>query len=61
MYQKKENNFLQKMTPHLLQLNIVMAHKNYFRRNNLRIINLATYTNIEDHYSGCKLATFVPA
>ena len=47
-----------KMSPHLSQLNVVMAHRNYFRRNNLRILKLATYRKIEDHYSGCKLATF---
>ena len=35
MYQKKEKNSLQEMSPHLLQLNVVMAHRNYFRRNNL--------------------------
>ena len=58
MYQKKEKKFLQKLNPHLSQLNVAMAHMNYFRRNNLRILKLATYTKIEDHYSGCKLATF---
>ena len=58
MYRKKENKFLQNMSPHLSHLKVVMAHRNYFRRNNLRILKLATYTNIEDHYSGCKLATF---
>ena len=36
----------------------LMAHRNYFRRNNLWILKLATYTKIEDHYSRCKLATF---
>ena len=35
MYQKKEKNFLHKMSPHLSQLNVAMAHRNYFRRNNL--------------------------
>ena len=35
-----------------------MADRNHFRGNNLQILKLATYTNIEDHYSGCKLATF---
>ena len=30
MYQKKEKNFLHKMSPHLSQLNVVMAHRNYF-------------------------------
>ena len=35
MYQKKETNFLQKkMSPHLSELNVAMAHRNYFRRNN---------------------------
>ena len=58
MYQKKEKNNLQKMSPHLSQLNVAMAHRNYFRRNNLRILKLATYTRIEDRYSRCKLATF---
>ena len=42
----------------LSQLNVAMAHRNYFRRNNPRILKLATYTKIEDHYSRCKLATF---
>ena len=46
------------MSPHLSQLNVAMAHRNYFRRNNLRILKLATYTKIEDDYSGWKLATF---
>ena len=58
MYQKKEKIFLQKMSPHLAQLNVAMAHRNYFRRNNLRILKLATYTKIEDHYFRCILATF---
>ena len=26
------------MSPHLSQLNVAMAHRNYFRRNNLRIL-----------------------
>ena len=39
------------MSPHLSQLNVAMAHTNYFRRNNLWILKLATYTKIEDHYS----------
>ena len=46
------------MSPHLSQLNVAMAHRNYFRRNNLLILKLATYRKIEDHYSRCKLATF---
>ena len=54
MYQKKEKNILQRMSPHLSQLNVAMAHRNYFRRNNLRILKLATYTKIEDHYFRCK-------
>ena len=29
MYQKKEKKFLQKMSPHLSQLNVAMAHRNY--------------------------------
>ena len=58
MYRKTENIFLQKMSPHLSQLNVVMAHRNYFRQNTVGILKLATYTKMEDHYSGCKLATF---
>ena len=64
MYQKKKKNFLQKMNPHLSQLNVAMAHIfhfilfHYFRRNHLQILKLAIYTKIEDHYSRCKLATF---
>ena len=58
MYQKKEKVFLQKMSPHLSQLNVAMAHRNYFSRNNLQILKLAAYTKIDDHYSKCKLATF---
>ena len=38
MYQKKEKNFLQKMSPHLSQLNVVIAHRNYIRQNNLQIL-----------------------
>ena len=34
------------------QLNVVMAHRDYFRRNNPQILKLATYTKIEHHYSG---------
>ena len=58
MYQKKEKKFLQKMSPHLSQLKAVMAHRNYVRQNYLQILKLATHRKIEDHYSGCKLATF---
>ena len=50
MYQKKETNILQNMSPHLLQLNVAMAQRSYFRQNNLQILKLATYTKIEDHY-----------
>ena len=58
MYQKKEKNILQKISPHLSQLNVAMAHRNNFRRNNLRIPKLATYKQIEDHYFKCKFTTF---
>ena len=58
MYQNEEKIVLQKKWALICQLNVVMAHRNYFRRNNLWILKLATYTKIEDHYSGCKLATF---
>ena len=30
MYQKKEKNILQNMSSHLSQLNVAMAHRNYF-------------------------------
>ena len=49
---------LQKMSPHLSQINVAMAHRNYLRCNNLWILKLATYTKIEDHSTRCKLATF---
>ena len=42
----------------MLQLNVMMVHRNYFRWNHLQILKFATYTKIEDHYSGYKLATF---
>ena len=58
MYQKKVKIFLQKLSPHLSQFNIVMAHRNYFRQNYLQILKLATHRKIGDRYSGCKLATF---
>ena len=41
MYQNKEKIFLE---PSYSQLNVAMAHRNYFRRNNLQILKLATYT-----------------
>ena len=59
MYQKKEKNILQKISPHLSQLHVAMAHWNYFRRNNLQILKLATYTKIEDHYFRCKIGNFL--
>ena len=58
MYQKKEKNILLEMSPHLSQLNVAMAHRNYFRRNNLQIPKLATYTKIEDHYSSANWQFF---
>ena len=33
---------------------VAMAHRNYFRQNNLWILKLATYTKIGDHYSTCR-------
>ena len=35
MYHKKEKNFLQKMSPHLSQLNVGKAHRNYIQKNSL--------------------------
>ena len=32
MYQKKEKTILKQMNPHLSQLNVAMAHRNYFRQ-----------------------------
>ena len=58
MYQNKEKKFLQKISPHLSQLIVTMAHRNYFRWNNLWILKMATYAKIEDHYSRFNLATF---
>ena len=43
MYQKKEKKFLQKMSSHLSQINVVMAHRNYFRQDYLQILKLATH------------------
>ena len=57
MYQKKEKNFLQKMSPHLSQEIVAMVHRNYSGQNNLQILKMVTYTNIEDHYCTCKLGT----
>ena len=50
---KERERYTAKNEPHLSQLNVAMAQK-----NNLRILKLATYTKIEDHYFRCKLATF---
>ena len=58
MYQKKEKILLQKMSPRLSQLNVAMAHRNYFRRNNLWILKLATNTKNEDHYLGANWQLF---
>ena len=51
MYVPNEReNFLQKMSPHLSQLNVVMAHRNYFRQNICESSNWQhIYTKIEDH------------
>ena len=34
MYQKNKKKILQKMCPPLSQLDVAMAHRNYFRQNN---------------------------
>ena len=57
-YVPKEKHFLQKMSPHLSQLDVVIAHRNYFGRNNLWILKLATYTKIEDYSSGVNWKLF---
>ena len=55
----KNKKYTAKNEPSFVTLkNVAMAHRNYFRQNNLRILKLATYTKIEDHYFRCKLATF---
>ena len=56
---KEREKNSKKMSPHLSQLDVAMAHRNYFRWTNLQILKLATYTKIEDHFSRCKLATFL--
>ena len=58
MYQKKDNTFLQRMSPHLSQLNVAMAHRNYFRRNNLQILKLATYKRLNITIPGANLQLF---
>ena len=55
---EREKFSAKKMSSHLSQLNVVMGQRNYFRRNNLRILKLAKCSKIEDCYSGCNLATF---
>ena len=40
---KEREKFLHKISPHLSQLNVVMAHRNYFTQNNLQIFKSATY------------------
>ena len=40
---RKRKIYCKKMSPHLSQLNVAMAHRNYFRQNNLQILKLATY------------------
>ena len=55
---KERENFLQKISPRLSQLNVAMAHRNYFRQNNMQILKLATYSKIEDYYFRCKLQLF---
>ena len=48
MYQKiREHNFCKKGALICHNCHVAMAHRNYFRRNNLRILKLA-YTKIED-------------
>ena len=54
---RKRKIYCKHMSPHLSQLNVAMANRNYYRQNNLWIVKLATYTKIEDHYFRCKLAT----
>ena len=56
---KEREKNMQKMSPHLSQLNVAMAHRNYFRRNNLQSLKLATYAKIEDHYSRCNIGNFL--
>ena len=49
-----------KISPHLSHLNVAMAHRNDFRRNNLWILKFTTSAKIEDHYniSGANLQLF---
>ena len=55
----KEKNFLQKLSPHLSQLNVAITHRNYFRHNNLRILKLARYKKTEDHSSRLQIGNFL--
>ena len=55
---KEREKISAKNEPSFVTVKCSMAHRNYFRRNNLQILKLATCTKIEDHYSRCKLATF---
>ena len=47
MYQKKGKIFLQTMSPHCHSINVAMAHRNYFMRNNLQILKLATIQKLK--------------
>ena len=58
MYPQERDKSSAKNEPSFVTTNVAMAHRNYFRRNNMRILKFATYTKNEDHYSRCKLATF---
>ena len=40
---KEKEKYTAKKSPHLSQLNVAMAHRNYFMQNNLWILKLATY------------------
>ena len=53
MYQKKDKNFLQNMSPHLSQLN-----RNYLGEIICESSNWQHYTNIEDHYLGANSQLF---
>ena len=60
MYQKKDKKILLKMNPHLSQLNVAMAHTNYFRQK--IICKSSNWQHIQRLkiciIDLCKLATF---
>ena len=57
MYQKNDKNILQKWAL-ICQLNVAMAHRNYFWQNNVWILKLATYQRLKITISGANWQLF---